>query len=95
MRKASKFQSVLDAAKNRDPDPIEPKEEGSTGARPEGPRRGRPRGKRSDPAFEQVSVYVRKQTHLETKVALLQQGEGQEFSELVEELIVDWLRSHT
>lgn len=52
-------------------------------------RRGRPPGKRSDPDFEQVTIYIRRRSHLDAKKALLEKR--QEFSELVEKLISDWL----
>ncbi len=55
-------------------------------------RRGRPAGKRTDPEYSQVTAYIRKSTHHAVKVRLLQQGEGREFSELVEELLSDWLK---
>lgn len=53
---------------------------------------GRPRGKRSNPDFEQTTVYIRKETHRAVKIALLQEGKGQEFSELVESLLSTWLK---
>lgn len=59
------------------------------------PRRGRPPGKRSDPEFDQVTAYIRRRTHQDVKIALLQEGSGREFSELVEELLANWLRSNT
>ena len=52
---------------------------------------GRPRGKRSHPDYEQVTAYIKKETYRNTKIALLQQGNNQEFSELVEQLLSDWL----
>jgi hypothetical protein len=55
-------------------------------------RRGRPAGgKRNDPDFEQVTAYVRKDIHRRVKIALLQQGQKQEFSELVDDLLTQWL----
>lgn len=54
-------------------------------------RRGRPSGKRSDPTYEQVTAYIRRQTYRDVRIALLAQGNGQEFSELVEELLARWL----
>lgn len=54
-------------------------------------KRSRQTGKRSDPDFEQVTAYIRRQTHQETKIALLQEGSGRQFSELVEELLSKWL----
>ena len=57
--------------------------------------RGRPRGKRRDPNFEQITAYIRKRTHQGVKIALLQEGRGQGFSELVEELIAKWLKARS
>lgn len=56
-------------------------------------RRGRPAGKRSDPTYDQVTAYIRRQTYRDVRIALLTQGRGQEFSELVEELLAQWLQS--
>ena len=53
--------------------------------------RGRPSGKRTDPDFAQVTAYIRKATHHGVKLRLLQEGQGREFSELVEELLAGWL----
>jgi hypothetical protein len=62
-----------------------------------GDRGGRTRaasvGKRSDNDYRQVSAYIRKDTHQQVKIALLQ--EEQEFSELVEELLSGWLKART
>jgi hypothetical protein len=55
-------------------------------------KRGRPKGKRSDPDYEQVTAYIKKETYRQTKIALLQQGEVQDFSLLVEQLLAEWLR---
>lgn len=82
----SKFQGVIDAAKGREGAPAK------TGP-VEAPtkKRGRPPGKRSNPDFEQITAYIRKDTHQGVKIALLQEGNGQEFSELVENLLSGWL----
>lgn len=56
-------------------------------------RRGRPSGKRSDPDYVGFTTYIRKGTHREVKIALLQEGEGRELSELVEELLSGWLKA--
>ena len=58
------------------------------------PRRGRPRGKRSHPEFEQITAYIRKDTHHAVKILLLKNG-AKEFSELVEKLLSDWLKSNS
>ena len=55
-------------------------------------RRGRPRGKRSNPDFEQVTIYIRRKTHKDAKVELLKGEKRQEFSELVEDLLAKWLK---
>lgn len=54
-------------------------------------KRGRPPAKRSDPDFVGLTTYIRRDTHLKAKIALLQEGENRELSELVEDLIADWL----
>lgn len=48
---------------------------------------GRPAGKRSDPRYTQVTAYVQSETYRNVKVALLLDGNGQEFSELIEDLL--------
>ena len=86
----SKFRGLIDAANSREstaPGPVP----AATPTKPQG--RGRPRGKRSDPDFDQVTAYIRKQTHQGTKIALLQEGRGREFSELVEDLLAKWLKA--
>jgi hypothetical protein len=50
-------------------------------------------GKRSDNDYRQVSAYIRKETHQRVKMALLH--EEREFSELVEELLSDWIKART
>ena len=54
--------------------------------------RGRPSGKRTDPDYAQVTAYIRKATHHGVKLRLLQEGQGREFSELVEELLAGWIK---
>ncbi len=54
-------------------------------------KRGRPTAKRSDPDFVGFTTYVRRDTHTRAKIALLQEGQGKELSELVEDLIHNWL----
>ena len=51
------------------------------------------RGKRGDPNFTQVTAYIRKETHRQVKLALLQEGSDREFSELVENLLAEYLRT--
>jgi hypothetical protein len=56
------------------------------------PKLGRPRAKRSDPAYTQVTAYIRKDTYIATKKLLLD-VDG-EFSELLEELVSEWVHKH-
>ena len=46
-----------------------------------------------DPDFMQVTAYFRRDTHHAVKLQLLQEGQGTEFSELVEGLLAGWLDS--
>ena len=55
--------------------------------------RGRPKAKRSDPNYVGFTTYIRKSTHLKVKIALLQEGNGQELSELVETLLTNWAKN--
>ena len=79
-----KFDSLLKA---RDPDDV------ATGAT----RRERTRvanvGKRSNDDYRQISAYIRKDTHQQVKITLLR--EDRQFSELVEELLSEWLQTRT
>jgi hypothetical protein len=84
----TKFKRLLEATKIHRPDT----EEGFLKWVP--PRRGRPPGKRSHPDFEQITAYIRKDTHQAVKIGLLQNGR-KEFSELVEELLHQWIKSST
>jgi uncharacterized Rmd1/YagE family protein len=55
-------------------------------------RRGRPNGKRSNENFRQVTAYVGKETYKQTKMKLLAADKPQEFSELIDDLLVRWLQ---
>lgn len=95
----SKFKNILDAANK--PEDKEAVDESVKAVKktltpivdekPQPVKRGRPKGKRSNPDFEQVTAYVRSKTYRQTKIALLQQEELEDFSELVEELLSEWL----
>jgi hypothetical protein len=50
------------------------------------------RGKKGHPDYNQVTIYLRKQTQNEAKIALLQARDERDFSELVEDLIANWLK---
>ena len=95
----SKFKNILDAA-NQPQDSVEVDRAVKEVKKSSPPivesnsqpvKRGRPKGKRSNPDFEQVTAYVRSKTYRQTKIALLQQSELEDFSELVEKLLTEWL----
>lgn len=46
-------------------------------------------GKRSDPEYTQITAYVKKNTHNDVMRKIYKR---QEFSELIEELLIDWLK---
>ncbi|MEA5574646.1 hypothetical protein [Calothrix sp. UHCC 0171] len=56
---------------------------------------GRPKGKRSDPDYEQVTAYIKSGTYTNVKIELLKEGQKREFSELIQELLDDWLDSRS
>ena len=95
----SKFKNILDAAKQPEDKKTTDKkakaipESDTQNLSQESPpiKKGRPKGKRSNPDFEQVTAYIRSQTYRQTKIALLQQDELSDFSELIEELLTEWL----
>ena len=95
----SKFQNILDAAnKPQEQNTVKKKAKAvkksshsSAMEKSQPTKKGRPKGKRSNPDFEQVTAYVRSETYRQTKIALLQQSELEDFSGLVEELLTEWL----
>ena len=84
----SKFAGVLKAAKSD-----ETVTEAEARPVPLRTARGRTKGKRSDPAFEQVTAYIRKETYRQTKLALLNANDSRDFSQLIEELLGAYLRT--
>lgn len=46
-------------------------------------------GKRSDPNYTQITAYIRKDTHENVMRKIYKR---QEFSELIEELLTDWMK---
>ena len=52
---------------------------------------GRPPGKKSDPAFKQVTVYLRKDIHDTARKILF--DDRRQFSDLVDELVSRWISS--
>ena len=93
---SSKFKGLLDAAKAKEPEEQEPEvNQPQIVEETEPPKRGRPKGKRSHPDYEQVTAYIKKDTYQEIKITLLREGQKREFSELIQELLDDWLKSRS
>jgi hypothetical protein len=60
---------------------------------PIGPRPlGRPPGKRSDPAWKQFSVLLKKETQRTAANILREQQREQDFSSLVQSLVESWIK---
>ncbi len=56
------------------------------------PDDARPLAKSTDPAYVKFTTYIRKTTHLGVKTRLV--SKQMEFSELVEELLANWLKEN-
>ncbi len=56
------------------------------------PKKRKSTGKRTDPDFKQVGAYIRKDTYLKIQSLLLERPD-QDFSDLVEELLTDYLNN--
>ena len=93
--KNNAFHRIFEAGGKTESDtPPQPETSSEPLSEPEPKRRGRPRGKKSDPEFVSVIAYIRKKTHLQVKRLLLdkeEQGEKQDFSELVQDLLDFWV----
>ena len=86
-RKPSKFAGLLRSRQDADPAPAG----GTTADSTAKAGRGRPggQGKRLNPEYAQVTAYIPKALHAETKINLIRDG-NREFSELVAELLAAW-----
>jgi hypothetical protein len=86
----SKFSGVL--AKLKQP-PVE--EQPVIAETPEERGRGRPRAKSSDPDYQPTTVILRKRTKRTANRLLEDQEAGQDLSELIEELLLEWIQKHS
>jgi len=90
----SKFDQMPDAAKGRDKSSAKKSSSKSSLKTDLPKRRGRPAtGKRNNPDYDQTTAYVRKDTYKSVRIALIEEGEERDYSELVEELLAKWLKS--
>jgi hypothetical protein len=53
--------------------------------------RGRPPGKRSDPDWTPRTILMRAKTHRRVSILLLERDDGPDLSELVDQLLTDWI----
>jgi hypothetical protein len=91
-RGGGKFDAVLHARRDRT-DTTVPDGSGDDRRSVHGGDRATSLGKRSNTDYRQVSAYIRKDTHRRVKLALLE--EERQFSELVAELLENWLDERT
>ena len=56
--------------------------------------KGRAPGKRSNPAWKQHTVMLEKEIHLAAADILRRQDSGQDISDLLNQLLADWVRQH-
>jgi hypothetical protein len=56
------------------------------------PQTSRTPGKSRHPDYVQITAYIRRKIHQNTKVALLIEGEDREISTLIDELLEQWLQ---
>lgn len=53
--------------------------------------RGRPPGKRSDPDWAPRTILMRTKIHLRVSIMLLERDDGPDLSELVDQLLAEWI----
>jgi hypothetical protein len=85
----SKFGAIVQRRKQDKSEGVKPEPEPEQNRGPK--RMGRPPGKRSNPEYEQVTSYIRRDTYQAVQVALIQSGKKRQYSELVQELLERWL----
>jgi hypothetical protein len=58
-------------------------------------RRGpKPSGKRSDASYEQTTIYIRKDLKKAVRQSLLSADDERDLSDLLEDLLSDWVKTH-
>lgn len=85
----SKFETVLSQRKTVN-SALEPERPPTLEKAADQRKRGRPPGKRTHPDYQQVTVYLPRALYDQVKIKLIQEGR-KEFSELVENLLINWL----
>jgi hypothetical protein len=90
----SKFSGVLATLKHRPPEeqpttlPVSP--QGTEPMR----GRGRPPGKRSDPDYQPTTVLLRKHTKKTATRLLEDTNAANDLSDLIEQLLTEWIQQH-
>ena len=88
MTNRSRFAGIADM--RRKPDEIQPE---STGDAESPAKMGRPPGKKSNPSYSQVTVYLQKNVHRNARKLLF--DDGRNFSDLVDELVARWVAENS
>ena len=81
----SRFSGILDANRAR----------GEEGEQPQKDSKARARGKSSSAEYVQISAYVRKETHKQARKLLLDDERDRDLSDLIEELLHQWVSSRS
>jgi hypothetical protein len=91
----SKFSGVLAKLKQRPAEaqspPLPPHPIGTDPVR----GRGRPPGKRSDPDYQPTTVLLRKHTKKTAARLLEDTNAAHDLSDLIEQLLTEWIQKHT
>jgi hypothetical protein len=100
MAETSKFDRLFEnkarpAAPETAPDKDEPRRRVEKQPEPIARPLGRPPGKRSDPAWKQFSVLLKRETQREAAAILKAKHEGQDLSGLVQTLLESWVKRQT
>ena len=90
MPEKSSFEGLFDDRLNSMPQVIERNETAKPAAQKAKP--GREVGKRSNPAYKQFSVLLKKETQMEVSHTLDRSGSGHDVSDLVQQLLEQWLK---
>jgi hypothetical protein len=91
MPEKSAFEGLFDQRLDKMPQPAERNERRAAAtAAPSG--KGRQPGKRSDPAWKQHTVMLRKENHLAALDRLRREDRGQDISDLLDSLLEQWLK---
>ena len=88
-KKNTRFSGVLNRAVIDPEPPSDFKTEAEAAALPRTSKMGRPPGKKSNPEYTQVTVYLRKEVHRAARKLLL--DEQRQFSDLVGDLVGQWI----